>query len=101
MTTVDQQLAGGHVADGIVTPEAIVLELETAGIASRVLAGITDLLVQVGLIIVGGLLIGILAFTLGGQSDSFFQTAYAILVTLVLIGYPVVLETWWRGRTIG
>lgn len=101
MTTADHPVAGGHAADGIVTPEAIVLELETAGVASRVLAGVTDLLIQFGMVMVGALLIGITSFTLGVQSDSFFETAYALLIALVLLGYPVAFETWWRGRTIG
>jgi uncharacterized RDD family membrane protein YckC len=90
-----------HRADGIVTPEAILLELETAGVASRVIAGITDLLVQVGALFVGAVVIGFVAVITGSESDSFFETAYAILLTLVVVGYPLVLETLWRGRTIG
>jgi uncharacterized RDD family membrane protein YckC len=89
------------VAEGIVTPEAIVLELETAGVASRVLAGITDLLVQVGLLILGALIIGIVSLTFGADAESYFETAYAILFTLIILVFPVAIETLWRGRSIG
>ena len=88
-------------SDGIVTPEAILLELETAGVASRVIAGLTDLAVQVGVLFLGAMTIGFFSVVTGADSDSFFETAYAILLTILLVGYPVVLETLWRGRTIG
>jgi len=87
--------------EGIVTPEAIVLELETAGVASRVLAGLIDLLVQFGLLLAGLLLFAMVGAMVEITSDSAQQTVAAILVALVLLGYPVLLETIWRGRTIG
>ena len=34
-------------------------------------------------------------------SDSSLRTASAVLITIALMVYPVVLETLWRGRTIG
>src|SRR5688572_17640903 len=34
------------IVEGIITPEAVVLELETAGIASRVFAGAIDAMIQ-------------------------------------------------------
>jgi uncharacterized RDD family membrane protein YckC len=100
VTTVDGAIGRAH-REGIVTPEAIVLELETAGVASRVIAGLTDLAVQVGLLFVGALIIGFAGTVAGIDSDSFFQTAFAILLTAVLVVYPVAFETLWRGRTIG
>jgi uncharacterized RDD family membrane protein YckC len=87
--------------DGIVTPEAIVLELETAGVASRVIAGLIDLLIQIGLLVVGAMFIGLMALAFGADAESFGETASAVLITAVIIGYPVVLETLWRGRTVG
>jgi uncharacterized RDD family membrane protein YckC len=87
--------------EGIVTPEAIVLELETAGVASRVLAGLIDLLVQVGLLFVGLVLMALFRVTFGIDSESATLTAAAILVAGVMLGYPVLLETIGRGRTIG
>jgi uncharacterized RDD family membrane protein YckC len=57
--------------------------------------------VQVGLLFVGSILIGVGAAVTGADDESDFETAYAILLAVVLLGYPLVLETWWRGRTIG
>jgi uncharacterized RDD family membrane protein YckC len=87
--------------DGIVTPEAVVLELETAGLASRVLSGIIDLALQVVGMLLAAVVIAVVALAIGDVGDSFFRTAYAIAITLILLGYPVVMETIWRGRTLG
>lgn len=93
--------------DGIVTPDAVVLELETAGMASRVCAGLIDLGVQLALLlVVATALAGAGLYSDGGGStdgvdDSTQQTVLIVLTTLVLFGYPVVLETVWRGRTVG
>ena len=84
--------------DGIITPEAVVLEVETAGVASRVLAGLLDLLVQFAIILFFGIVMGIAGL---GESESSQNTMMAIVVAAVLMGYPVVLETLMRGRTVG
>lgn len=84
------------VRDGIVTPEAVVLELETAGIASRAFAGLIDLAVQIGIVFVAGMMLSI-----AGLMDSSARTVMVILLAVVMMGYPVVQETLWRGRTIG
>ena len=89
------------VEHGIVTPEAVVLELETAGLASRALAGLLDLAVQAGGLLLASIVITMIGFAIGDVSESFLRTAYAIAITLVLLGYPVVMETIWRGRTLG
>lgn len=83
--------------DGIITPEAVVLEVETAGVASRVFAGIIDLFIQLGI-----LWLGLIAIAAAGTFDeSSALTAVAVLLTLVLVVYPVAFETLMRGRTIG
>ena len=38
--------------DGIVTPEAVVLDVDTAGVASRVFAGLIDFAIQVALLVI-------------------------------------------------
>ncbi len=81
---------------GIVTPEAVVLDLETAGVASRAFAGLLDLLVQFGILIVAAV---VLRAT--GAAASSSDLATAILVAVVLMGYPLASETLMRGRTIG
>jgi|JI10StandDraft_1071094.scaffolds.fasta_scaffold40774_3 uncharacterized RDD family membrane protein YckC len=82
--------------DGIVTPEAVVLDVDTAGVASRVFAGLIDFAIQVGLLLAGSLLIVLLQ---SGQSTS--NTVSAILFAAIIMLYPVLSETLMRGRTIG
>ena len=80
---------------GIVTPEAVVLSFETAGIGSRLIAKLIDGAVQVvGLALVLGAG-AVLNVTPLGMAGVYFG------VFLVLFGYPVTIETLWRGRTLG
>jgi uncharacterized RDD family membrane protein YckC len=83
--------------DGIVTPEAVVLELDTAGVASRLFAGAIDLLIQLGIVFVVAIILGLI-HALDGSSGT---TVLAVLLAAVIMGYPVVSEMWMRGRTIG
>lgn len=84
-------------SEGIVTPEAVVLDVETAGLASRVIAALLDLglslLIAVVLLLVGAPFIG--------SDDSLGATYGAIVLTAVIFGYPILFETWLRGRTPG
>lgn len=82
--------------EGIVTPEAVVLDVETAGVASRVFAGIIDLLIQIGILFAGSLML-----TIFGLVASSSRLLVSLLMALVVMGYPVVSETLMRGRTIG
>ncbi len=80
---------------GIVTPEAVVLSFETAGVGSRVVAEVIDLAVQGGagaLVAFGG---GLLSGTAVGLAVVYFG------IFLVAFGYPIGMETLWRGRTLG
>jgi uncharacterized RDD family membrane protein YckC len=80
---------------GIVTPEAVVLAFETAGLGSRLAAELVDLLIQavlVTLLVAGSALS--LHSRLGGAP------VYVSLFVGVLV-YPVALETLWRGRSVG
>ena len=83
--------------DGIVTPEAVVLDVETAGVASRVFAGILDFAIQLGILWLGSMLLAVSGVT----DSSSFNVGLAFLVAAVLMGYPVISETLMRGRTIG
>ncbi len=84
------------VKDGIVTPEAVVLELETAGVASRAMAGLLDLAIQIGLIFVLSIIVN-----LAGVAGSSVNTVFAVVLAISLMGYPVLFESLWRGQTIG
>jgi uncharacterized RDD family membrane protein YckC len=84
---------------GIVTPEAVLLELEPAGIGSRLLAKVLDVLVQGGALLVLAMGVGLVL----SQADA--PTWLAVVLFLfaffaILFLYPVVLETR-DGRTIG
>lgn len=83
---------------GIVTPEAVVLEFETASVASRSLAQALDFGVRLGLLYVLVVVAGLLGAGLGTTP------AIVVLIVgifLILFGYPVLLETRWNGRTVG
>jgi uncharacterized RDD family membrane protein YckC len=84
----------------IVTPEAVVLDLEPAGVGSRGVALLIDgaLLFGTGL----ALFLVQLRFGLGGFVDGWLAIALALLLAFaVQFGYPVGFETLWRGRTLG
>ena len=82
---------------GIVTPEAVLLDLDTAGYATRVLAGLLDLAIQLALVVVVSL-VATWAFLSDGSG---VRTVVAVATFVALFGYPITLETWLRGRTVG
>jgi uncharacterized RDD family membrane protein YckC len=84
-------------SDGIVTPEAVLLDVETAGYASRILAAFLDILIQLFLL---GIISSVLAIVLRGDGSA-LDTYIAIAFFLVLFGYPIAFETLTRGRTPG
>ncbi len=87
--------------EGIITPEAVVLELESAGIASRLFSGLIDALVQIGFYLVLILLV-FFALSLGGSyAASTAQVIDAILLFFVIFFYPLLSEMLSRGRTVG
>lgn len=88
------------VADGIVTPEAVVLEFETASVGSRLVAFSLDALIQSALAIaffVAFALTSELVGSMGWVGGAFVYTT----VFLVFFGYAPLFETFWRGRTPG
>jgi len=85
---------------GVVIPEAVVLEFQTAGIASRLLAATIDTVVQ-GVLLVA-VVMGLVLFQGAGIDLFGLQVALGyVLVFLVIFGYPAAMETLWRGRTLG
>ena len=94
-------ISADEVNGGIITPEAVVLELETAGIASRVFSGLIDAAIQVVLYIV--LVLATLVAVSGGKGVT-TQASAAVagfVLFLVVFMYPLVSELVGRGRTIG
>ncbi|MFN8077207.1 MAG: RDD family protein [Kineosporiaceae bacterium] len=89
---------GTPVAAGVVSGEAVVLELRPASFATRGLALAIDLVAIVGLA-------GALS-TFGSFAtlllDEAWQAAAALVASiLALVGLPVAMETLTRGRTLG
>jgi uncharacterized RDD family membrane protein YckC len=79
---------------GIVTPEAVVLEFSTAGMASRGLASSIDAFIQAATLLVLAMGLGIVG---GGMG---LVLVYLAIFGLVFV-YPAAFETLWRGRTPG
>jgi uncharacterized RDD family membrane protein YckC len=87
------------VADGqVVTGEAVALELRTAGAGSRGIAAVIDFAVTGVLLIVPLIIVA----AVSSSADS-ATTDTLVLVVYVgtILGYPVLMETLWHGRTLG
>jgi uncharacterized RDD family membrane protein YckC len=92
----------------VVTPEGVLIDLPTASVASRALAKLLDLLIIiVGLqlvLTVLSLFVGVAFGGIGGASD--IGVIVLVVASLVLslagfVGYPIVFEALWGGRTPG
>ncbi|MDQ3974174.1 MAG: RDD family protein, partial [Actinomycetota bacterium] len=95
-------MAYQHAPGGIVTPEAVRLDLETAGLGSRTAAALIDLTIQFSALYALGLAGALIAASVGpGLPGWLGVTLVLLLVFALLFGYPLALETLWRGRTIG
>lgn len=81
----------------VVTPEAVVLDFRAAGLGSRTLAKMIDLIIQFFALFVSVFLVGIVAFA----SPSLAIVLIVVMVFLIFYGYSALLETSWDGRTIG
>lgn len=83
---------------GIVTPEAVLLDFEVAGLASRVMSRLVDALVLFG----GFTLLGFVGSALFSVAGPVVQAVFAIVATTVLFfGYPLLAEVRMQGRTFG
>jgi uncharacterized RDD family membrane protein YckC len=83
----------------VVTPEAVVLDFETAGLASRSLAFVIDLALQATALLVLGAAAAVV--TPAGDGGWVAIAALALIGFAVLFGYPIAGDTLGRGRTIG
>src|SRR5215213_3877502 len=81
----------------IATPEGVDVELTLAGIGSRFIAAILDLIVQGSVILAAAIVFGV-----SGASDSSIGVAaFTIVFFLVFFAYDVLFEVRSRGRTLG
>lgn len=80
----------------LVTPEGVLLEFRMAGIGSRLIARVIDLILQ---------FIGFIALTFLGIFTAFGSELLSVVILLVgvfliVFGYPALMETF-GGRTVG
>lgn len=92
----------------IETPEQTSIEFPLAGIGSRFLAVLVDTLIQIGVLIVLGLIFIALGFSFAvtgfGQSSAAAVWLTAILIFvyfLLMYGYFMLFESIWNGQTPG
>lgn len=85
-----------HAPPRLVTPEAVVLQFDTAGLGSRSLALLIDLAIQWGLSTVA-----VIALLSGAGASATSGIAVVAVLTVILLGYPIAFESLWRGRTPG
>lgn len=81
----------------IVTGEAVALDLRPAGIGSRGVALVIDLVIQLVITIAWVYAVS----KTGGADDAAVEAIVLSLFVATLLGYPVAFETLWRGRTPG
>ncbi|WP_458317590.1 RDD family protein [Mycolicibacterium brisbanense] len=82
----------------VVTGDAVILDIQIAQLPVRALASIIDILV-----VVAGYVVGVMlwALTLTQLDDALSAAILIIFTVLTLVGYPVVMETTTRGRSLG
>jgi uncharacterized RDD family membrane protein YckC len=93
-----RRATGGIEVSQIVTGEVVALDIRVARLGSRGVATLLDLVVQITIFV--GLISVLTAADL--RLDEAAVAAVALLLyVLVFLGYPVGLESLWRGKTLG
>jgi uncharacterized RDD family membrane protein YckC len=82
-------------ADVSVTPEAVLVTLDVAGLGSRMIALIVDSLIQAGILIATGFLV------FNAASGTAAAVAFSLVAFFTLWGYFPLFEGVWSGRTPG
>lgn len=85
--------------DLIITPEAVALNIETAGLGSRMIAGIIDSAIQLAVLAGAGFALAFAAVV--GVAENAALISFLVLAFLVLFGYYPLFEGMWDGRTPG
>lgn len=87
---------------GLVSGEAVELDVRAARLGSRVLALLIDLMAQLVAAVLLGMGLTLVLLGLGDVVDgALFGALQTVLVILVLVGYPVLMERFAGGRTLG
>ncbi|KAB8197598.1 RDD family protein [Nonomuraea phyllanthi] len=82
----------------VVTGDAVVVEVRVAQMPSRALAIIIDMVLQFGVLVGAYAVLG--AFSVIAD-PAMLGAVMTLLVVLVLVGYPVLVESLSRGRSLG
>lgn len=106
MSIPDSALTGGlgragravRAHDRIVTGEAVAIDLRVARLGSRLLGTLIDLGVQSFVL---SNVITVVALLNPGHDSAFVAALSLVGYVLVIVGYPVLMETLWHGRTVG
>jgi uncharacterized RDD family membrane protein YckC len=90
------------------TGEAVAIRYELAGLGSRFLAVVVDMLAQFAIVIALLIGFGFAASSLaripfiGSKNGEAWLIAFLVLLTfLIFFGWFIIFETWWSGRTPG
>lgn len=87
---------------GVVTPEAVPLDFEPAGVGTRSVAFLLDASLQLVLFWTLAIAGSAAAAGAGPGLPDWVAVVLVLLLTFgVLWGYPIAFETLWRGRTLG
>ena len=81
----------------VVSGEGVAFDLPRAGIGSRLVATLVDLVLQFVVLIVLLFVDG----AVGGGDDAAITAVIVVEVVLVIAGYPILCEWLTRGRTVG
>lgn len=92
MATADSYGSGS-----IITPEAVLLDFELAGLGSRALAYAIDFTIQVIALLIFAFIMG----AVGLASPILALIILLVGLILIVVGYPAAMETLYQGRTIG
>lgn len=84
----------------LVTPEAVPLDLDLASVGPRAVGAILDFLLELVVLLLLALLVfGVLVS--GALPGAAVVGIWLLLYVAVFWGYPIAMETAWRGRTLG
>jgi uncharacterized RDD family membrane protein YckC len=93
-----EQTSGVHPEGQVVTGEAVAVELRLAGAGSRGIAAMIDIAIMTAAEIILLIVIGLLG---PGTNLATLITVFIVIELSIVVGYPVAMETLWRGRTLG
>ena len=82
----------------LVTGEAVALDLQLARFPSRAIAIAIDLAVEIGLLLLGSTVLGLM---LPGVDETLGFALVLTMVVLVIVGVPTLIETLTHGRSLG